>query len=183
MTCVIGYEDSEKVIIGADSQITDDFGTKLISITPKVFEKNGVLFGTCNSLRVAQVIKYKFTIPERNDKDLFEYLCTDFIDSLAETLCQNNCTIMRNDSIAGSEMIIGIDGQLFGIDDDFHIIKNSLPFFAIGHGKQFAFGSMLSLEMFPQLIPKAKIELSLQSVSKLCSTVGGPIHFVEQYKS
>lgn len=183
MTVVIGYSDKNGVVIGADSQISDENGTILTSLTPKVFEKNNVLFGTCNSIRVTQVIRYKFEIPERNGKGLFEYLCTDFIDALAETLCNNNCTYMKNGSMSGSEIIIGIDGQLFAIDDDFHIIKTSLPFFAIGSGKQFAFGSMLSLEMFPQLPPKARIELTLQSVSKLCSSVGAPFHFVEKFET
>lgn len=183
MTAVIGFEFKDGVILGSDSLIVDEYGTSLTSLTPKVFEKNNVLFGTCGSLRITQVIKYKFVIPERNGKELFEYLCTDFIDGLAETLCNNNCTYMKNDSMTGSEMIIGIDGQLFAIDEDFHIIKTSLPFFAIGSGKSFAFGSMMSLEMFPQLPPKARIELSLQTVSKLCSTVGSPFTFVEKYNS
>lgn len=183
MTCIIGYEFKDGVILGSDSQISDENGTILTSLTPKVFKKNDVLFGTCGSLRITQVIRYKFQIPERNGKELFEYLCTDFIDGLAETLCNNNCTYMKNGSMSSSELMIGIDGQLFAIDEDFHIIKTSLPFFAIGSGKSFAFGSMMSLEMFPQLPPKARIELSLKSTATLCSSVGGQIHFVEMYNS
>lgn len=185
MTCVIGYENNEKVVLGGDSQATDEYGPLFMErLDTKVFEKNGMLFGTSSSIKLKQVIRYKFVIPERPvDKDLFEYMCTDFVDALFNILAENHCTVFKNDHLVGSEIIVAVEGKLFVIDEDFHVMHNKLPFFAIGSGKSIAFGSLMTLEGYPLLTPKQRIETALNVTSSLCTTVSGPFHFVEQLKS
>lgn len=181
MTCIIGYQDKDRVIMGADTQGTDEYGTVQYKTDSKIFKKNGVLFGIAESHRTNQVVRYKFNIPERDiNISLMEYMCTSFIDELMNVLGLNNCTLFKDNRSCSVEMIVGIENKLFGIDEDFHIIQQELPFYAIGSGKRFALGSLLTLEDDFTLRPKERIERALAVSAKLCSTVGNaPFDFIE----
>ena len=183
MTCIIGYVNDKKIVLGGDRQSTAEDGTKITRLDSKVFEKQNILFGVSESHKINQVIRYNLIIPERT-VPVLEYMSTVFINSIYNLLCNNNCTLYKNNQSCGVEMIIGIEGQLFAVDQDYHIIQQIMPFYAIGSGRSFASGSMLALENYKHLTPEERIEISLTVTSKLCATVGpSPFDFVDQIKS
>lgn len=48
----------------------------------KVFRRGNFLIGGTTSFRMLQLLRYKLEIPTIGNKDMMEYMCTDFIDAV-----------------------------------------------------------------------------------------------------
>jgi hypothetical protein len=84
MTYIVGFIDKNKkeMWMGGDSAGTSDLNIRSRKDV-KVFEKDKMLIGYTSSFRMGQLLRFKFTRPPlKEGKDVYEYMCTDFIDEV-----------------------------------------------------------------------------------------------------
>src|SRR5574344_672715 len=123
MTCIVGMIDrkSNKVIIGGDSAASTNVSVVIRKDT-KVFKKGVFVIGCTSSFRMIQLLKFKLILPDMNNKDIYEYLCTDFIDAVRE--CFNEGGFLQKEPTGeetGGQFLIGYEDRLFIIDNDFQV--------------------------------------------------------------
>ena len=58
MTCIVGLNTGEKIMIAADRRGSD--GVTYGKFQSKVFKKDDFIFGVSGSYRVMQLLQYKF---------------------------------------------------------------------------------------------------------------------------
>lgn len=147
MTCIVGIIDnkSKRVIIGGDSAAS---AGSSISIRKdvKVFNNSVFVFGCSSSFRMIQLLRFSFKPPEIEGKDIYEYMCTDFVNA-ARTCFRDGGYLQKNadGDENGGTFLVGYKNRLFKIDGDFQVAENLNGMDAIGCGADFALGSLYSL--------------------------------------
>lgn len=175
MTCIVGYiDDTNGIWMGSDSG--SSVGGHIIDAGTKIFTKsNRWIYAFTGSLRVDQLIKYKFDEPKiPEDKDLEEYMVVDYIDSLRECLHKHNWLRRKDNQDDGEcRFIIGIRNRLFEVYSDLQVRETSYNYSAMGSGRDFALGSLHSDS---RTDPHDKVYRAVQAACEFCTTVCPPIH-------
>jgi ATP-dependent protease HslVU (ClpYQ) peptidase subunit len=173
MTCIVGLEYKGDVYLGCDSAQSNGHFISAIDC-PKIFTKGDITFGYTTSFRFADILQYDLIIPDRvpsvvNDR---EYLVSYVIKAVRDSLKEGGFTDINNNKETGGTCLIVYHKQLFTLQDDFSIIRDSEGYAACGSGCNFALGSLSSTS---NMKPKKRLELALQAAIKHCATVQGPI--------
>ena len=175
MTCIVGFVDKENKItyIGADSAASG--GSNITTRKdPKIFKKGEFIFGCTSSYRMIQLLRFSLIIPSIDNKDVYEYMCTDFIDSVRS--CFKDGGYMQKDTY-GDEMggifIVGYKDRLFKIESSFQVAESLDGIDATGCGQDFALGSIYSTRDNNDS-PKDKIIKALEVSEFLTMGVRGP---------
>jgi len=147
MTCIVGIVDkkSKAVVIGGDSASSGGLNI-FIRKDPKVFKNGDFVFGCTSSWRMMQLLKFSFKQPEIKDKDLYEYMCTDFIDEVRR--CYREGGYMQKDDDGqerGGFFLVGYKDRLFRVEGDFQVGENLNGIDSVGCGDNFALGALYSL--------------------------------------
>lgn len=180
MTCIVGYLDkkTKKVIIGGDSA-----GVAGLNITirkdPKVFSVGHFIFGCTSSFRMIQLLRFCFKAPEIKSKDIYEYMCTDFVDAVKE--CFKNGGYLQKYTEGdekGGTFLVAYKNRLFRIEDDFQVCENFNGIDAVGCGSEFALGSLYT-SIKQNLTPKEKVNTALESAAFFSGGVSKPFVFSE----
>jgi ATP-dependent protease HslVU (ClpYQ) peptidase subunit len=182
MTCVVALQRDGVVYIGADSQGTSQH-IKQTRSDPKVFKNGPFLIGVSGSFRYGQILRFKFIPPPHHpaDKDDFEYMATDFVDTMLESL-ENGGFLTTKEGVKNTHgenaygyALIGYKGKLYYFGSDFQIGMVADGYDAIGSGFQIALGAMWILaQNRSKYTPEEAIELALQAAAELNTTVGPP---------
>jgi ATP-dependent protease HslVU (ClpYQ) peptidase subunit len=101
----------------------------------------------------------------------------DFISALRECLEKNNLKLdtsspERNDM---SELIIGIKGRIFIIEDDWQVTEYIHDYLAIGSGSPYALGSLYSTTDLP---PNERVQKALEAADQFSITVCQPFDYI-----
>lgn len=142
MTCIVGLTHKGKVYIGADSLGSNGF-TKEVRNEHKVFENGEFLIGCSGSIRMMNILQWRFSPPTFKEGDnLHRFMCVEFIDSMRK--CFVNSGYCKSDEVweFSSELLVGVGGKLFKIEADFQVAE--LDFTATGSGEYHALGSLYS---------------------------------------
>lgn len=143
MTCIVGILDKKNnnVIIGGDSA-GSAYNSIAIRKDSKVFKNGDFAFGCTSSFRMIQLLRFSFKPPEINNKDIYEYMCTDFVNAVRN--CFREGGFLQKDSEGvetGGTFLIGYKNRLFKIESDFQVGERACGYDAIGCGSDFALGS------------------------------------------
>lgn len=145
MTCIVGIVDKSKVIIGADSAGVDSGYNRQIRKDTKVFKVGEFVIGCTSSFRMIQLLRYSLSLPEIGKKDIYQYMCTDFINSVRE--CFRNGGYLQkytDGDEKGGSFLVGHKDRLFNIQDDFQVGENADGIDACGCGSNYALGAMFT---------------------------------------
>jgi len=135
MTCIVGFIDKNKnnVVIGADSA-----GVSGLDITirkdAKVFKVNDFVIGCTSSFRMIQLLQFSFNPPKVYDKELYEYMCTDFINAVR--------TCFKDGDEKGGTFLVAYKDRLFKIEGDFQVCESLQGYDCCGCGEPYALGSI-----------------------------------------
>jgi len=181
MSVVIGYKQNGRVWMGADSQTTAS-GCKVTSTSHKLFMLNSeplnVLIGVSGSLRTSNILFYSFKPPNRDpDTSGDIYINTIFIDAIKDLCKQNDFASLKDGaSRVGdeSQLLIGYDGNLYIVEEDFVVYSAVDNYMAIGSGEDFASGAMYAMESINTSMPRAMIETALGAACKHSLYCGEP---------
>lgn len=142
MTCVIGMIKDDKVYIGADN-VGANSSTKISRNDLKVFKKDDMLIGCSSSYRMINLLQYQLQMPLRDNKLTDdEYMYISFIESVRYLFKKGGYTFINNNVESGGNFIVGYNGKLYEIQEDFQIEKPSDNFCCIGSGSYYAYGAM-----------------------------------------
>lgn len=147
MTCIVGVVDKKlnKVFIGGDSA-SAGYNNIFIRKDEKVFRNGAFVIGCTTSFRMIQLLRYSFKPPKINGKDIYEYMCTDFINEVRECF-KNGGYIQKfqDGDEKGGDFLVAYENRLFKVDSDFQVAENLNGIDACGSGMDFALGSVYSL--------------------------------------
>ena len=175
MTCIVGFIDkkSKSVFMGADSAASTDSNI-VTRKDPKIFRKGEFIFGCTSSYRMIQLLMFSLKIPDIGSKDIFEFMCTDFVNSIRE--CFKDGGYMRKSTMgddSGGNFLVGYKNRLFNIGEDFQVAECAGGIDAAGCGMDFALGSMHSTSNL-NTDPKEKVLTALRAAEFLALGVRRP---------
>lgn len=177
MTCVVGLVEGDTVYIGADSLGSDLSSSHcVVRSDEKVFVSGDLLMGFCGSFRAGQLIRYAFEAPDTGAKRTpMGYMVVDFIDALRESLAEHGARKKADDEEESfnGQLLVGYEGVLYSIEEDFDVGTHSDGHYAIGAGAQFAFGSLHATKGLIK-DPRKRIEMALHAAAAYSSAVREP---------
>ncbi len=177
MTCIVGYIDkkNKKMYMGGDSAgASGSWSTSRKD--EKVFIKGKMLFGFTSSFRMGQLIRYSFSIPEKDENMTdYEYMCTKFIDALRKTFKDGGYSKINNNTETGGTFLVAFNGELYNIEDDFQVGMTRLNYDSCGCGYKTAVGALFERHGEP----KKLIDIALSAASYFSGWVKPPFNIIE----
>jgi len=180
MSCVVAISENGVVWMGSDSLFVSvgDFAKKRTEANSKIFRKDGLLIGWVGSRRFGDILQWNFNFPKFEDgRDFHEYLASDFVSSLLDTLQNLKHVEFRDGEALSYTFIIGRKGKIFQIHSDFSVSVLGDGYDACGSGDQLAMAALEGMKGL-SLTPEEKISRALQIVSKFTANVGPPFHVI-----
>ena len=185
MTCIVGLNAKGKIWIGGDAAGSDSTTmTRVVRKDQKVFKLgslNGTeqfIIGYAGSFRFGQLLRYKFTPPDKAEgADDYGYLVTEFMDGLRTAMKEAGFVKIDDavESLDESSAIIGFNGHLYSIEEDFQVSEMALPYCAIGCACDFAFGSLeTGFKLSKRMAPRKRIQLALEAAATFSAGVCPP---------
>lgn len=138
MTTIAAIERRGRdTVIACDSQATAQ--DKFEMEAPKVFERNGVIYGVAGVISVSNALRYSDLPEPAGDPD--EWVNNTLCPALREIV--KELDLPRNDE-DGYELgaIVIIGARIYEITDDLTWIRNISGTYSIGSGYAFALGAM-----------------------------------------
>lgn len=179
MTCIVGIIDkkSGKVHLGGDSAAGGADFSIIERKEPKVFKNGDFVIGFCDSFRMGQILRYKFIPPrQRKNIDDNEYMATDFIDGVKKCFSENGFgSFIPKEENKGGEFLVGYNGTLYVIEEDFQVGVQTTNYYAIGIGQDLALGAFYATE---SQNPTERMEIALKAASRFNSGVREPFNYV-----
>jgi len=178
MTCIVGLVKKDKVIIGADSA-----GVAGLNITvrkdPKVFTVKDFVIGCTSSFRMIQLLRFSFSPPLRGGKEVYEYMCTDFINAVRDCFRSGGFMEKEKDAESGGCFLVGYQGRLFKIGSDYQVGESLNEYDAVGCGEEYAKGSLFSTQD-TVLSARGRVSTALEAAEQFSGGVVGPMIIAER---
>jgi hypothetical protein len=181
MTCIVGIVENGVVTLGGDSAGVD---VRDIDITlrkdVKVFKNKEFVMGYTTSFRMGQLLRFRFVPPTILVEDLYEYMCTTFVDAVRE--CFDRYGFMQKyekGDEKGGEFLVGVRGRLFSIEDDYQVTESIDNYRSVGCGMYYALGSLETTDKAtPTWSTKERLSTALTVAEKYSGGVVGPFNYV-----
>jgi ATP-dependent protease HslVU (ClpYQ) peptidase subunit len=176
MTTIAAIQYEDRVVIGADSQVT---ATRQFSHPrmAKITERGQYLIagaGLSSACDIAQHIWIppKPTVDDR--KDLYHFMIAKVVPSLKQSFKDNDFKLEDDkDEETRFSFLIAIGGEVFDLADDFAVSLDSSGHYAIGSGSSLALGA---------LAHGATLEKALDIAASKDPYTSAPFYFHEQVK-
>lgn len=178
MTCIVGYLDkiTNKVTIGADSAGVAGLNLS-IRKDVKIFRNKDFIIGCTSSFRMIQLLRFKFKPPYMDSKEIYEYMCTDFIDEVRKVFKEGGFLQKEKEVEEGGAFLVGYKDRLFCIQGDFQVGENLDGLDAVGCGSEYALGSLFA-NLETELSAEQKINSALKSAAYFSAGVSEPFNIL-----
>lgn len=175
MTCIVGLVHDGKVYLGGDSAGVD--GLHLVTRRdPKVFQVDDFTIGFTTSFRMGQLLAHSFKPPKRHaDDDVFAFMVTKFVDALRDCLKSGGYARKDAEVESGGTFLVGYQGRLFEICDDYQVGENIAGYAACGCGRALALGALFATDGQE---PRDRIATALSAAEAFSAGVRGPFNTV-----
>lgn len=182
MTCIVGLEQDGIIYMGSDSAITDSPSMALrIMDDPKICVNDDMIIGCSSSLRILQLMHHALDVPDKPQKksDL-EFLVTDFVDAV-RTLQKDKGSMKKENEFEthDAHILLGYNGRLYCMEDDFQIYKIPDKWHAVGCGADLALGAMHATANL-RLKPEDRVRMALEAAEAYSAGVRRPFHILKQ---
>lgn len=178
MTVIVGIISGDTVFMGADHAATGG-NYQSIRKHPKVFMKGEIGIAYTSSFRMGDILEYSWTPPvwRKDEMSLDEYMRTTFIDSVRDIFKEKGYGKTAGDEgDEGGSFIVGIDGHLFNIMDNFQVAENDDAFVADGAGWAPASGSLFTSITAE---PVDRLVIAMEAAAKYTPSVRPPFTIIE----
>ena len=176
MTTIVGVCRNGNVILGADSQVTDNDRPNMHKRMEKITKNNGYLIAGSGDSTPCDILQNMFIppVPTVNErKDLYLFMITKFVPSMREALEDGGWKKDQDDKDSGFNFLIAFDGEMFDIGDDFSVLLNGDGIYGVGNGSKFAIGALYA---------GATVEKALEIAANNDIYTSGPFQIVKQQK-
>lgn len=179
MTCIVGIAHDGNVTIGGDSAGVNGSYRIVGRSDVKVFRNGPFIMGFTSSFRMGQLLAHAFNPPKRHsDTDVYKFMVTAFIDAVRDCLKSGGYASKRNDVEAGGTFLVGYEGRLFRIEDDYQVGENIDGYDACGCGQEFSLGSLHATEGMENITPAGRVKLALAAAAHHSAGVAGPFNII-----
>lgn len=180
MTCIAALVEKGKVYMGADSAGVAGYSIRVRSDS-KVFRTGGdpeMLIGVCGSFRVRDLLRYSFDPPAINTEDLTAYMVREFVEAV-RVLMHNAGVAVKEDNVEDipAAFIVGFQGRLFTIEDDYQVGETPEPYAAVGCGDDIALGALYATEG-SRLAPRERVLRALKASARYSGGVCAPFSVI-----
>lgn len=177
MTCIVGVQTPDGVLIGGDSAGLSGW-VRIHRADTKVFEHgDGYVIGFTTSFRMGQLIRYA-DLPkplDRQGEGLDRFMATDFVDAVRQALKDGGWAKKENDREDGGSFLVGANGCLYSVADDYQIGRSLDGYQAAGSGWELALGA---LHATPELEPAGRVVRALAAAAHHSGSVHPPFTVV-----
>lgn len=172
MTCIVGLAKAGKVYIGGDSAGVGGYMLERRK-DAKVFINGKFIFGFTSSFRMGQILRYSFVAPDRKvDQDLMQYMVVDFVNAVRQCLQGSGAAKNEFGIESGGTFLVGTEGRLFSIQDDFQVAEMLDEYDSVGCGHDIAKGAMFVTRDYSD--PRQRITTALEAATRHSAGVEGP---------
>jgi len=158
MTCIVGIvnKKEKRVVMGADSAGVGGYEIT-IRKDPKIFKVGDFVIGCTSSFRMIQLLRFSLKLP-KVEKEIYEYMCTDFIDAVRKCLKEGGFMEKERDAEVIGTFLVAYKDRLFKIESDLQVGESVDGIMACGCGENYALGVL----KYNQLL--AGIELDTERI-------------------
>ena len=183
MTCIVAIAQNGTVYMGSDHAASDDKSGWIMSRKePKCFKVGQYAIAFTDSFRMGQILQYSWSppkyIPTKTNSGLDKFMRTKFIDSVKVAFKDHGFgDIGGTDEDTGGIFIVGLEGRIFVVDEDFHVGENVINYMAEGSGGMFALGALHATKN--QKNPKMRMKLALEAAAEFSMSVSAPFTYIQ----
>lgn len=184
MTCIVAIAQNGTVYMGSDHAASDDKTGWIISRKePKCFKVGQYAIAFTDSFRMGQILQYSWTPPKytptKTNSGLDKFMRTKFIDSVKMAFKDGGYGSIgsSSDEDTGGIFIVGLEGRIFTIDEDFHVGESVHNYMAEGSGGQIALGALHATKN--QKNPKLRIKAALEAATEFNMAVAAPYTYIQ----
>jgi ATP-dependent protease HslVU (ClpYQ) peptidase subunit len=183
MTCIVAIAQNGTVYMGADHAASDDkTGWILARKDPKVFKVGQYGIAFTDSFRMGQILQYNWSPPKytptKTNSGLDKFMRTKFVDSVKDAFrAQGFGSQVSGQEDEGGIFLIGVEGRIFTMDEDFHIGENIVNYMAEGSGGHIALGALHATKN--QKNPKMRLKLALEAAAEFNMAVSAPFTYIQ----
>jgi len=176
MTTIAAIQFEDRVIIGADSQVT---ATRKYSHPKmaKITERGQYLIAGAGEVAACDVAQHIWKPPAptaADKKDLYHFMIAKVIPSLKQCFKDNDYKWdVKEDDETKFAFLIAVGGEVFDISDDLAVCLDEDGYYGIGSGSSLAVGALHA---------GSSIEEALQVAANKDPYTSGPFIFLEQTK-
>lgn len=170
--------------MGSDHAASDDkTGWILSRKEPKCFKVGQYAVAFTDSFRMGQILQYSWTPPKytptKTNSGLDKFMRTKFIESVKQAFKDGGYGSIgsSSDEDTGGIFIVGLEGRIFTIDEDFHVGENVVNYMAEGSGGQIALGALHATKN--QKNPKLRIKAALEAATEFNMAVSAPYTYIQ----
>lgn len=181
MTCVVGYldRDAKQAWLGADSGIAND--TQRYTLAhPKVFVKQGILFGVSGSWRLSQIIQYRLALEDTKHPVhcLTKWAAQTLVPRIQKCCIGNGYSFDDKDDPLNAQILMATRTQLVLIDTDLSVQEYTIPYVAIGAGEEYAMGSLYATMKCGAMDHREQVLCALEAANKFAPSVTMPFNII-----
>lgn len=142
MTTLVGVQLEDRVVLAADSQITEDNLRTVSLTTPKIIPIGRYLLGITGDSRPGDILTYNWTPPIYKGADPVQWMGKKVLPSIITAFKENGYDPYEatKEKDAGFDYLVAFNGNLFHIAADLSFIQTSSDIYGLGSGGQFALG-------------------------------------------
>lgn len=139
MTCIIGVEFEGKVYLAGD-KLGSNGWTGAEYVHPKVFENGDGIFGFTSTYRFGQLLEFGLAdvIAPKEQKSMHRWMVKDLVPRIRMALVDGGYKI----DDGGCTALLGINGELWKLQNDCSILRSINGYAAVGSGDQLALSAM-----------------------------------------
>ena len=185
MTCIVGFVDENKTVwIGGDSCGADSW-TKDNYDNQKVFMNGDFVIGYTTSFRMGQLLEYKWNPPKKNSWQAFKemsdykFILSEVVPSIISLFKDNGFIKEVSSEQSGGTFLLGFNGNLYCIQDDFAVLQRSRHYDSCGSGFCVALGSMYQNVKNGEKDAKKILNDALHAASELINGVLPPFTLIK----
>lgn len=177
MTCIVGLVDNGTLYFGGDSIVVGSYH-KIVNRDSKVFQRQGLLFGTCGSLRLQNLLQYRLEIPHYAGTHPMSYVVNELLEAVRACFKQNGFgRDNKGQEHFDGSFLLGFEQELYMVGSYYTISRSADPYCAIGVGKEYAYGSLSTTRQLG-MEPIQRLHLALEAAACYNTDVLAPFSFV-----
>ena len=173
MTCIVGLVEGGDVWVAGDSAGVAEWDM-MVRADAKVFRNGPMIFGFTSSFRMGQLLRHALVVPAHDPALTDEgYLATVFIDAVRELLKSRGFAEKKNQQESGGTFVLGYNGRVYSVHDDYQVCESRDGFLAVGCGKQIAHGALYALRSSGLSAPR-RLQVALEAAERFSAGVRAP---------
>lgn len=178
MTCIVGIETSNGVILGADSMAGEaTYWTADIAVEAKVFRVGAYVIGFTTSFRMGEILRYHLALPSPPRARLHRHMVTVVVPAVRACFKEHGFATSKEGAEVGGDFLIATQGELYHVQSNYHVGRSPHGYDAAGCGAQSALGALSATH---GKRPRDRLRAALVAAERHNMGVRGPWRFVAE---